>query len=119
AMRDTGEENTAPSADGSRGRVMQAWGGPAGDRDDRWNTDPVIAGLFTYAMAAFARRVADHPAFFSKISSKIVRRFRTHAIRFITATMETYDAFRPELPPRRRRPGSVLRHPIGVRESTM
>jgi hypothetical protein len=72
-----------------RGRVMPAWGGIDDDRDGRWNTDVVTAGLFTYAMAAFARRVADHPARYPQQ--------RDDAIRFITATIETYDAFRQEL----------------------
>src|SRR5436190_9231487 len=40
-------------------------------------------------MAAFARRVADHPALHDQ--------YGTDAIRFVTATMETYEAFRPEL----------------------
>jgi hypothetical protein len=71
-----------------RGRVMPAWGAKADDRDGRWNTDVVTAGLFTYAMAAFARRVADHPAHYPQ--------HRDDAIRFITATIETYAAFRHE-----------------------
>jgi hypothetical protein len=75
--------------DPSRRRVMAAWGGVAADRDKRWNTDPVIAGLFIYPMAAFARRVADHPVRYAD--------YKDDALRFITATMETYEAFRPEL----------------------
>jgi hypothetical protein len=69
-----------------RGRVMPAWGGLAADRDNQWNTDPVIAGLFIYPMAAFARRVADNPALHAQ--------YEADAIRFVTATMETYEAFR-------------------------
>ena len=69
-----------------RGRVMPAWGGKTADRDNQWNTDPVIAGLFIYPMAAFARRVADNPALYAQ--------YKADAIRFITATMETYEAFR-------------------------
>src|SRR5439155_6906172 len=74
--------------DPSRGRVMPAWGWITADRDNRWNTDVVTAGLFTYAMAAFARRVADHPAHYPQ--------HRDDAVRFITATIETYEAFRHE-----------------------
>jgi hypothetical protein len=77
------------NADPFRGRVMAAWGGVTADRDQQWNTDPVIAGLFTYAMAAFARRVADHPVRYAD--------YKDDAIRFITATMETYKDFQPEL----------------------
>ena len=72
-----------------RERVMPAWGGLAEDRDNKWNTDVVTAGLFTYAMAAFARRVADNPALHAEHGPD--------AIRFVTATIETYEAFRPEL----------------------
>src|SRR5439155_746274 len=68
--------------------VMPAWGWITADRDNRWNTDVVTAGLFTYAMAAFARRVADHPAHYPQ--------HRDDAVRFITATIETYEAFRHE-----------------------
>ena len=59
------------------------------DRDGKWNTDVVTAGLFTYAMAAFARRVADRPALHA--------RYGADAIRFTTAAIDTYQAFRPEL----------------------
>jgi hypothetical protein len=76
-------------ADPFRGRVMPAWGGLAEDRDWKWNTDVVTAGLFTYAMVAFARRVADNPALYAQ--------YEPDAIRFVTATIETYEAFRPEL----------------------
>jgi hypothetical protein len=82
----------------SRNRVMPAWGGVAIDRDCRWNTDPVIAGLFTYAMAAFARRVAN-PAFMRRIADnpKLYGAYPGDAIRFVTAAIETYEGFRPEL----------------------
>ncbi len=89
ALLDNRDDVRGFPVDPFRGRVMPAWGAYTADRDGKWNTDPVFAGLFTYAMAAFARRVADHPA-----------RYAEHcddAIRFITATMETYEAFRPEL----------------------
>jgi hypothetical protein len=79
----------AVAADAFRDRVMPAWGGYAEDRDWRWNTDVVTSGLFTYAMAAFARRVADDPALYADYGGD--------AIRFVTATLETYEAFWPEL----------------------
>lgn len=72
-----------------RHQVMAAWGGVAADRDNKWNTDPVIAGLFSYPMAAFARRVADSPVRYAEYADE--------AIRFITAVIETYGAFQPEL----------------------
>ena len=72
-------------ADPLRGRVMPAWGGYTCDRDDKWNTDVVTSGLFLYAMAAFARRVADHPVRYAQ--------HQADAIHFITAVIETYVAF--------------------------
>jgi hypothetical protein len=85
--------------------VMAAWGGVTADRDQQWNTDPVIAGLHTYAMAAFARRVADHP--------RLHDLYGTDAIRFVTATMETYEAFRPELYLDESDPEAYYRVPLG------
>jgi hypothetical protein len=76
-------------ADAFRDRIMPAWGAYTEDRDNRWNTDVVTAGLFTYAMAAFARRVADNPTLHAE--------YGTDAIRFVTAAIDTYEAFRPEL----------------------
>jgi hypothetical protein len=76
-------------ADPFRGRVMPAWGGFTCDRDGKWNTDVVTSGILVYPMAAFARRVADHPALYPQ--------HQGDAIRFITAVIETYMAFRPEL----------------------
>jgi hypothetical protein len=69
-----------------RGQVMPAWGGQAPDHDGEWNTDVVTTGLFLYAMAAFARRVAERPALYAEHGDD--------AIRCITATIETYQAFR-------------------------
>jgi len=73
-----------------RGRVMPAWGAFTPDRDNKWNTDVSTSGLFVYAMAAFARRVAEPPDQYPLI-------LRDQAIRMITAGIETYEAFRPEL----------------------
>ena len=73
-----------------RGRVMPAWGAFTPDRDNKWNTDVSTSGLFVYAMAAFARRVAERPDQYPLI-------LRDQAIRMITAGIETYEAFRPEL----------------------
>jgi hypothetical protein len=89
ALLDNRDDVRGFPIDPFRERVMPAWGAYTADRDGKWNTDPVFAGLFTYAMAAFARRVADHPALHDQHG--------TDAIRFVTATMETYQAFRPEL----------------------
>jgi hypothetical protein len=76
-------------ADAFRGRVMPAWGACARDRDCKWNTDVDTSGLFAYAMAAFARRVARNPTLHAQHGDD--------AVRFITATLETFEAFRPEL----------------------
>jgi len=72
-----------------RGRVMPAWGGHVDYHDWKWNTDVVTAGLFVYAMAAFARRAVRSPA--------LRMRHGGDAIWFITATLDTFDAFGPEL----------------------
>jgi len=73
-----------------RGRVMPAWGAFTADRDCEWNTDPSTSALFLYAMAAFARRVAEWPDRYPQL-------LRDQAVRMITAAIETYEAFRPEL----------------------
>jgi hypothetical protein len=83
------DDNRGFPADPFRGRVMPAWGAFTDNRDGKWNTDVVTSALFTYAMAAFARRVADHPVRYAQHQAK--------AIALITATIETYEAFRPEL----------------------
>ena len=72
--------------DAFRGRVMPAWGGPDAGK---WHTDVGTSALFTYAMAAFARRVVQQPSLYAEHGGE--------AIRFITATLETYQAFRPDL----------------------
>ena len=68
---------------------MPAWGVFTADRDGKWNTDVVTSGLLLYAMAAFARRVADQPVLYAQ--------HQADAIRFITAVIQTYVAFQPEL----------------------
>lgn len=73
-------------ADFFRGRVMPAWGHFTPDRDEKWNTDVVTSGLFVYAMAAFARRVAEHPVRYAQ--------HQANAICFITEVINTYLAFR-------------------------
>ena len=73
-----------------RGRVMPAWGAYTEDRDWKWNTDPSTSGLFVYTMAAFARRVTERPDRYPQL-------LRDQAVRMITAGIETYEAFRPEL----------------------
>jgi len=83
------DDNRGFPADPFRGRVMPAWGAFTDNRDGKWNTDVVTSALFTYAMAAFARRVADHPVRYAQ--------HQATAIALITATIETYEAFRPEL----------------------
>jgi len=81
--------NPFPPIDPFRERVMPAWGAITADRDGQWNTDVDTSGLFAYAIAAFARRVADRPARYAEHCND--------AIRFITAIIETYEAFRVEL----------------------
>ena len=82
------DRRTQPQVDFFRNRVMPAWGAITADRDGRWNTDVVTAGVFTYAMAAFARRVAQDPALQSQ--------YAADATWFISEAIETYRAFLPE-----------------------
>ncbi|PYN82943.1 MAG: hypothetical protein DMD96_04405 [Candidatus Rokuibacteriota bacterium] len=89
ALLDNRDDVRGSPIDPFRGRVMVAWGSITTDRDCQWNTDPVTAGLFVYAMTAFARRVVEHPARYAQYSAD--------AIRFITAALETYESFRSEL----------------------
>jgi hypothetical protein len=64
-------------------------GGITANRDDQWNTDVSTSGLFVYAMAAFARRVLEQSGRYPQ--------FQDQAIALVTATIETYKAFWPEL----------------------
>jgi hypothetical protein len=72
-----------------RGNVMKAWGAYTLNRDCQWNTDVTTSALFLYAMAAFARRVADNPNRYSQFSDQ--------AITLIDAAFETYEEFHAEL----------------------
>jgi hypothetical protein len=76
------------------GRVMPAWGSVAqpdvGGWNRTWMSQVDMSAMFTYAMAAFARRVAEHPDWFCIQD-------RQDAIRFTTAVLETYDAFRQDM----------------------
>jgi hypothetical protein len=72
------------------GQVMPAWGGIGANLDNHWIAQVGLAGLFTYPMAAFAKRVAAHPGWFCS-------QYKNDAIRFTIAVVETYVAFRPEM----------------------
>lgn len=89
ALLDSRDDKRGFPVDAFRGRVMPAWGAIESNRDNKWNTDVDTSGLFTYPMAAFARRVARQPAYHVE--------FGADAVRMITAVFETYWAFRPEL----------------------
>jgi hypothetical protein len=73
-----------------RGRVMAAWGAYTEDQGCKWWTDIDTSGLFIYAMAAFARRVADRP-------DRYTHGLRVQAVETVTAVIETYESFRPWL----------------------
>lgn len=75
--------------DGLRNQVMAAWGGRQ-TTSSMWTTSAVIAGLYTYPMAAFARRVATNPSAFGTP-------YQQDAIRFTTEVMQTYVSFYDEL----------------------
>src|SRR6266542_4071701 len=76
-----------PPYDTYHGRVMPAWGALY---DNQWSTQVDGAALFTYPMAAFARRVAEHPDWFCYD-------YRQDAIKFTNAVLETYTAFRSDM----------------------
>jgi hypothetical protein len=69
------DDNRGFPADPFRGRVMPAWGAYTRDRDGKWNTDVDTSGLFAYAMAAFARRVARNPTLHGFTRSMVMMRF--------------------------------------------
>ena len=69
------------------GLVMPAWGNYEGGR---YQATSLMAGLFSYPMAAFARRVAEHP-------ERFCRQYRLDAIKYTTAVLQSYDAFRQDL----------------------
>ncbi len=69
-------------------RVMPAWG--ANFDGIGWSAQATMSGLLTYPMAAFARRVSEHPEWFCD-------GYRADAIRFTTAVIETYLAFRTDI----------------------
>jgi len=86
ALLEQRDDKSNRPEDRSRCRVMKAWGGYTEDRDGEWNTDVVTSGLFVYAMAAFARRVAERPEKHSI--------YQADARKFIVAALETFDDFR-------------------------
>jgi hypothetical protein len=88
AYRD--DQRSPQKVDEFRKRVMAAWGAKGHAYDNKWTSDIVVAGLFTYPMAAFARRVAENPSAFSA-------QYQQDAIRFTTAVIETYLSFRDDL----------------------
>lgn len=94
--------------DAFRHRVMAGWGGVTHDRDDLFNTDAVTSALMTYGMAAFARRVADDPALQARHPS-----YRQNAVDFINASLETFNAFLPELHLSDNDPVAYLNVPLG------
>ena len=84
------DNNRGFPEDPFRGGVMAAWGAYTDYQGCNWWTDVDTSGLFVYAMAAFARRVADRP-------DRYTEDLRVEAVAMITAAIETYWAFRPWL----------------------
>ena len=62
---------------------MPAWGAYTQDRGCKWKPISTTSGLFAYAMAAFARRVAERP-------DATHQHLEDQAVRMITAAIETY-----------------------------
>ena len=71
-------------------RIMPAWGAFRHELNYGWASDPGMSALFTYPMAAFARRVAEHPDWFCI-------EYRQAAVSFTTAVLETYEAFKVDM----------------------
>jgi hypothetical protein len=72
-----------------RGQVMAAWGAPGIAYGYLHHTSPVLAGVYAYPIAAFARIVAEHPPLWAA--------YGDDAIQFANATLETLEAFSNEL----------------------
>ena len=69
---------------------MPAWGfASLAETGGNWLAPVDMSSLFTYPMAAFARRVAEHPDWFCL-------GYRQDAIRFTTAVLDTYNAYKLE-----------------------
>jgi hypothetical protein len=81
------DKRNPPPYDTYHDRVMPAWGGIFANQ---WTAQVDGAALFTYPMAAFARRVAENPDWFCY-------KYRQDAIRFTNAVLETYAAFRSDM----------------------
>jgi hypothetical protein len=83
-------------ADPFRNRVMPAWGAVTADRDCHWNTDVSTSGLYAFAMAAFSRRVLENPSLLAD-DPPLQAQYQRDAIHYVSAVLDTYQAFRPEM----------------------
>lgn len=90
ALLDYRDDHRAYPEDPFRGGVMAAWGAYTADQGCNWWTDIDTSGLFLYAMAAFARRVAERPG-------RYPQHLEDQAVCMITAVIQTYEAFHPWL----------------------
>jgi len=79
-----------PPYDTFHRQIMPGWGSLLPENGNHWTAQVDMSGLFTYPMAAFARRVADHPDWFCL-------GYRQDAIKFTNAVLETYTAFRTDM----------------------
>lgn len=107
-----GNQSPQPPYDPFHGRVMPAWGSLNsgwGWAEQKWEADPGMNGLLTYPMAAFARRVAEHPELFCV-------KYRQDAVALTTAVIETYLAFRPDMYFETNRGGYM--HPMSYQSMT-
>jgi len=69
---------------------MAGWGCYNNDCSGQWTAEVDMSGLFTYPMAAFAKRVSANPDMFPVA-------YRDDAITFANAVVETYTAFRSDI----------------------
>ena len=72
-----------------RGQVMPAWGGRGVNYGYLHHAGVVLAGVYAYPIAAFARIVAE--------DSALHEAYGADALEFANATLETVQAFSPEL----------------------
>jgi hypothetical protein len=88
-IHSTGEDIPAQPLDEFRGRVMPAWGGKSVNTGGLHGVGEVVASVYTYPIAAFARIVAESPALHAT--------YGNDAVRYTNAVLEMAWAFMPQI----------------------
>lgn len=71
-----------------RSTPMPAWGWSAPSNAWHWRTSPVIAALYSYPIAAFARIIAENP--------DLQAEYGERALSYANAVLETFEAYYPD-----------------------